>query len=129
MCLQEYPATKNYFFFKDIFPPPFPLKPEDVEEEVLLPVPLRDTDIDLRERRVRVEQSNLTIVLFTDYLRGLKVAKVDRRREDEVEVWNQVRKGSREMLNFENYIKRQLELLYEYVILHAETTFYTICLT
>jgi hypothetical protein len=54
MCLEEYPATKNYFFFKDIFDPPFPLKPEDVEEDVLLPVPLRDTDIDLRERKVRV---------------------------------------------------------------------------
>ena len=27
MCLQEYPATKNYFFFKDIFEAPFPLKP------------------------------------------------------------------------------------------------------
>jgi hypothetical protein len=55
-----------------------------VEEEVLLPVPLRDTDIDLRERKVRVEQANLTINLFTEYLRGFKSTKVDRRREDEV---------------------------------------------
>lgn len=84
MCLQDYPPTKSYFFFKDIFEPPFPLKPEDVEEEVLLPLPLRDTDIDLRERKVRVEQANLTINLFTEYLRGFKATKVDRRRDEEV---------------------------------------------
>jgi len=30
MCLNEYPPTKNFFFFKDIFAAPFPLKPEDI---------------------------------------------------------------------------------------------------
>lgn len=48
MCLDEYPPTKNYFFFRDIFEPPFPLKPEDMSHDVLLPIALKDTDIDLK---------------------------------------------------------------------------------
>jgi hypothetical protein len=54
MCLKEYPATKNYFFFKDIFDPPFPLQPDDVEEEVLLPLPLKDSEVDLKEKKIKV---------------------------------------------------------------------------
>lgn len=66
----------------------------------MLPVPLRDTDIDVKERRVRVEQTNLTINLFAENLRAVKAPKLDKRRDDEVESWNQIRKGNREMLNF-----------------------------
>ncbi len=84
MCLKEYPATKNYFFFKDIFDPPFPLQPDDVEEEVLLPLPLKDSEVDLKEKKIKVEKPNLTIGLFSDYLRAIKPSKGDRKREDEV---------------------------------------------
>jgi hypothetical protein len=48
MCLEEYPPTKNYFFFKDIYEAPFPLKPQDIDEEILLPNPLKDSDIDIK---------------------------------------------------------------------------------
>jgi hypothetical protein len=75
---------------------------------VLLPVPLRETDIDLRERKVRVERPNITVNLFSEYLRGLKVGKADRRREEEVDLWNQARRTNRDIVNFESYIKRQL---------------------
>jgi hypothetical protein len=54
MCLHEFPPTKNFFFFKDIFPPPFPLKSEDITEEVLLPQTLKDSDIDWAEKRLRL---------------------------------------------------------------------------
>lgn len=84
MCLTEYPPTKNYFLFKDIFDPPFPLRPEDVDEELLLPQPLRETDLDLRERKIRHARPSLTTTLFSEYLRGAKTSKIDKRREEEV---------------------------------------------
>lgn len=75
---------------------------------MLLPIPLKDSEVDLKEKKIKVEKPNLTIGLFLDYLRGIKPSKGDRKREDEVEQWNQAGKQGREMFSFETHIKRQL---------------------
>jgi hypothetical protein len=75
MCLQEYPPTKSYFFFKDVFPPPFPLKPEDVDEDILLPAPLKESEVDLKDKRLKIDRNCVTARLFGDYLKTIKLPK------------------------------------------------------
>lgn len=40
MCLEQFPPAKIFFLFRDVFDAPFPLTPENLSEEVLLPEPL-----------------------------------------------------------------------------------------
>lgn len=93
MCLNEYPPTKNYFFFKDILEPPFPLKPEDIDDEFLLPPPLKDSDVDWRERKVKNPQRSPTIALFQEYLTLSRTGKERRRGEEESERWTEAMRG------------------------------------
>lgn len=72
MCLKEFPPTKNYFFFKDCFLPPFPLKPEDMDEDVLLPHPLKDSEVSWQDKKLKINDYSPTIELFLDYLMRVK---------------------------------------------------------
>ena len=70
----------GYFFFKNYLPAPFPLKPEDIHEEVLLPEPLRDVDVNWGEKKLKTKEDSITIHLFGQYLSGLRKGRSDKKK-------------------------------------------------
>jgi hypothetical protein len=48
MCLEQFPPTKIFLIFRDVLDPPFPLTVENLSENIFLPEPLRDIDVDFK---------------------------------------------------------------------------------
>lgn len=52
MCLQENPPPRVFFLFREVFQPPFPLQPKDIVDNILLPQPLLDSEVDFARRKL-----------------------------------------------------------------------------
>jgi len=51
MCLEQFPPAKIFFLFRDVIDAPFPLTVQNLSEDVLLPEPLREIDVNFKERK------------------------------------------------------------------------------
>lgn len=76
MCLEENPPTRIFLLFREIFEPPFPLQPKDIIDDILLPHPLLDNEVDFSKKKIKDSRKiGLTEKLFLEYLEKVKPSK------------------------------------------------------
>lgn len=64
MCLNENPPTRMFFLLREVFWPPFPLQPKDIIDDVLLPKPLIESEVDFVKKSLISEKKDITIIAF-----------------------------------------------------------------
>ena len=68
MCLMENPPTRMFTLLRETFEPPFPLQPQDMIDNILLPRPLTESEVDFGKKILKDRKIGLTEKIFMEYL-------------------------------------------------------------